>query len=109
MLEPLLGSADSERVLLFITERGEGYGRQIADFWGCSVTGIQRRLDRMESGGVLQAKGVGRTRVYTWNPRWPFSQELQALMRKGIAFLPDEQRMRLQEDRRRPRRRGKPQ
>jgi len=53
MLEPLLGSADGERVLLFITERGEGYGRQIADFWGCSVTGIQRRLDRLESGGVF--------------------------------------------------------
>jgi len=68
MLEPPLGSADGERILLFITERGEGYGRQIADFWGCSVTGIQRRLDRMESGGVLQVKGVGRTRVYTSPP-----------------------------------------
>ena len=108
MLEALLGSPDVERVLLFLTERGSGYGREIADFWATSVTGIQRQLDKLESGGVIQAKAVGRTRVYTWNPRWPMANELQALLRKSATFLPDQDRQRLQEDRRRPRRRGKP-
>jgi hypothetical protein len=108
MLEYLLGSADAERALLFLAERRSGYGREIAAFWDTSVSGIQRQLDRLEAGGVLQGQAVGRTRVYSWNPRWPMRDELQALLAKASGFLPDDQRQRLREDRRRPRRRGKP-
>ena len=108
MLEGILGSDDAERVLLYITERGSGYGREMADFWGRSVYGIQRQLDKFEAGGVLVGESVGRTRVYTWSPRWPFTEELKTLLSKAIQFLPDKDRKRLQENRRRPRRRSKP-
>jgi hypothetical protein len=95
-------------VLLFVAERGSGYGREIADFWDRSVYGIQRQLEKLESGGVLIGTAVGRTRVYTWNPRWPFIAELQDMLNKAIPLLPDQERQRLQTGRRRPRRRGKP-
>ena len=108
MLEGLLGSQDVERALLFIAGRGKGYGQEIADFWSTYIRGIQRALDRLENGGALVSEKVGRTRVYRWNPRWPFRPELQALLDKAITFLPDADRRRLVENRRRPRRRGKP-
>jgi len=108
MLEGLLGSDDAERVLVFLAERGSGYGREIAAFWDRSVYGIQRQLDKFEAGGVLVGESVGRTRVYRWNPRWPFTGEVQALMVKAVGFLPDKDRERLRDIRRRPRRRGKP-
>jgi len=108
MLEGLLGSLDVERVLLFLAGRGSGYGREIAGFWGASLSGIQKAFDRLEQGGVLVSRPVGRTRVYEWNPRWPFAAELQALLDRALGHLPESDRRRLMENRRRPRRRGKP-
>lgn len=108
MLEGLLGSVDAERALLFIAGRGSGYGKEIADFWGATLSSIQKILDRLETGGVLVSHSVGRTRVYEWNPRWPFTEELQALLAKALNYLPEMDRQRLRENRRRPRRRGKP-
>jgi hypothetical protein len=109
MLEGLLGSDDAERVLFFLAVRQRGYGREIADFWATRISGIQRQLDKLESGGVLIASPVGRTRVYEWNPRWPLHGELLTLLHRAVTFLPEDLRMRLMDNRRRPRRRGKPQ
>lgn len=109
MLEGLLGSDDAERVLFFLAVRQRGYGREMAEFWTTSISGIQRQLDKLEIGGVLIALPVGRTRVYEWNPRWPLHGELLALLHKAVTFLPDDLRVRLMDNRRRPRRRGKPQ
>jgi hypothetical protein len=108
MIAALLGSDDAERVLLFLAAREHGYGREIAGFWDTSLYGIQRQLDKFEAGGIVLGTAVGRTRVYAWNPRWPFRDELQALLTKATSFLPDELQNRLHQDRRRPRRRGKP-
>jgi predicted ArsR family transcriptional regulator len=109
MLECLLGSLDAERTLLFLAARGEGYGRQIADFWQVSQTGIRLQLARLEQGGVLVHRATGRTLVYTWNPRWPFRDEIQALLNRALELLNDDLRQRLTEDRRRPRRHGRQQ
>ncbi len=107
MLDGLL-STDAQRVLLFLAARQRGYGREIAAFWPSRITGIQRQLDLLEVGGVLVSSPVGRTHVYEWNPRWPARSELLALLQRVIAFLPDDLRARLLDNRRRPRRRGKP-
>ena len=109
MLEPLLGSTHAEYVLLFLRAREEGYASEIARFFGVNLYGIQKQLDRLEAGGVLVSRKVGRTRLYTFNPRYPFRDELQALLEKALAFYPAETRERLLYNRRRPRRRGKPQ
>lgn len=108
MLTPLLGTQDSERVLVFIAARDEGYARQMARFFDAPLRGIQRQLERLEAGGVLVSRKVGRTRLYTFNPRYPFLDELKALLQKALAYYPDELRQELIFNRRRPRRTGKP-
>jgi hypothetical protein len=108
MLEGLIGTEDGERVLLFLAARGSGYGRQIADYWQTNIYGIQRQLERFEQAGILVQRPVGRTRLYEWNPRWAFREELQAMLGKAIDFLPNNEQQRLLESRKRPRRKAKP-
>ena len=108
MLESLLGSLNSERVLLFMLAREEGYATEIARFFETDLYAIQRQLDKLERGGVLVSRKAGRTLLYTFNPRYPFLAELKALLEKALSFYPPEVQERLLMNRRRPRRRGKP-
>ncbi len=108
MLESILGSVSSERVLLFILSRNEGYGTEIAKFYKTDLAPLQRQLDKLEEGGVLASRKAGRTRLYSFNPRCPFLKELKALLEKVMTFCPEDLRERLIMNRRRPRRRGKP-
>ena len=108
MLSPLLGSENSERVLVFILKREEGYAREIAPFFDASLYAIQKQLDKFEQGGILISKKVGRTRLYMFNPRYPFLNELKTLLEKAYAFYPEEVREGLEMNRRRPRKRDKP-
>jgi predicted transcriptional regulator len=108
MLEPILGSASSERALLFIFTRGKGYATEIARFFAVDLYAIQKQLDKLESGGVLVSQTAGRTRLYEFNPRYPFLKELKGLLEKALSFYPEKEQDRLLMNRRRPRRRGKP-
>ncbi len=108
MLEPILGSVSSERVLVFILARDEGYAREIARFFETDLDPIQKQLEKLEFGGVLVSRTAGRTRLYMFNPRYPFLKELRNLLEKALSFYPEEVHERLVMSRRRPRRRGKP-
>jgi hypothetical protein len=108
MLEPLLGSESSERVLIFILARERGYGAEIARFFKTKLYSIQKQLDKLELGGILVSQTAGRTRLYTFNPRYPFLKELQILLSKALSYYPEDTRGELLMNRRRPRRRGKP-
>ena len=108
MLEPILGSKSRERVLVFLRARNEGYAREIARFYEADLVQIQKQLDRLEFAGVLAGRAAGRTRLYVFNPRYPFLRELVALLDKTLQFYPQRERDRLLLNRRRPRRRGKP-
>jgi predicted transcriptional regulator len=107
MLEPLLGSKSSEKVLIFIEVFGEGYAREISRFFEINLDPIQKQLDKLEVGGILVSFVKGRTRIYTFNPRYPFLKELKVLLDKALTFYPEDERERLFMNRRRPRRRGK--
>lgn len=108
MLEALLGSVNKERVLLFIFARGEGYAREIARFFATDLTPVQRQLGNLEKGGVLASRMAGRTRLYTFDPRYPLLAELKALLTRAMTFYPQEEQDRLLLKRQRPRRGGKP-
>lgn len=108
MLEPILGSKNAERVLMYILTRDQGYTREIARFWGADPDSIQKQLARLERGGVLDSKSEGRTRIYRMNPRYSFLKELKALLSKALSFYPPDEQERLLVVRRRPRRNGKP-
>jgi len=108
LLEPLLGSKNRERVLIFLSARKEGYAREIARFFDTSLFPIQDQLERLETGGVIVSRQVGRTVLYQFNPRYPFLKELLALLEKTISYYPVDMQEELLNNRRRPRRRGKP-
>ncbi len=107
MIESLLGSKNAERVLIYIFAREEGYAREIASFYETDLKSIQMQLDKFEKSGVLASRSVGRTRPYVFNPRYPFLNELKALLEKALSFYPAKEREELTMNRRRPRARGK--
>ena len=108
MLKSLFGSVNRERVLIYILARGEGYAREMARFFETDLLGIQRQLENLENGGVLYSRQVGRTRLYSFNPRYPFLPELRSLLEKAISFYPEDMREKLLMARMRPRRKDKP-
>jgi hypothetical protein len=107
MIEALLGSKNAERVLLYIFARDEGYAREIASFYRTDLKPIQMQLDKFEKSGILVSQSVGRTRPYMFNPRYPFLNELKALLEKALSFYPAKEQEELQMNRRRPRSKGK--
>lgn len=108
MLRSILGSENGERVLLFLLARKEGYATEIARFFEVDLYSIQRQLDKFERGALLVSRTAGRTRLYTFNPRYTFLHELTGLLEKALSFYPEPTRQKLMMNRRRPRRRGKP-
>lgn len=108
MLEALLGSKVRESVLIYLVGRGKGYAREIAAFYKYSLSPVQNQLDRLESGNVLVSFLSGKTRIYSFNPRYPFLKELKALLNKSLVFLPEDEHDKLLKSRRRPRRKLKP-
>jgi len=108
MLMPLLSSENKERALIFILSREEGYATEIARFFDTDLYGIQTQLEKLEAGGILVSQKVGRTRVYTFNPRYAFIDELKSLLERALSFYPVELKDQLMMNRRRPKMRGKP-
>ena len=108
LLEPILGSANRERILIYLQAREEGYAREIARFFDTDLSPIQDQLERLETGGIIVGREVGRTVLYQFNPRYALLNELKELISKAISFYPDDLQERLLMNRRRPRRRGKP-
>lgn len=108
MLKPILRTRETEWILLFISSRGSGYAQEIADFFGANLRSVQRQLERLEAGGVLASRRVGRTRFFSFNPRYPFRDPLLVLLSEAKRFYPPELVEALDFERRRPRRKGKP-
>jgi hypothetical protein len=107
-MKSLFGSLSRERILTFIAAREQGYAREIAGFWKCPDMPIKRELNHLESDGVLTAKSLGRTIMYSFNPRFFLRKELVALLLKIIEAYPPDWKEQLLFDRRRPRAKGKP-
>lgn len=108
MLEGLFGTVNKEKVLLHVYAREESYPREVAKYYGIDLRTVQNQFEKLELGGVLYSRMVGRTRLYAFNPRFVFLEELKQMLDKVLSFYPEEQRDRLLVTRRRPRRKGKP-
>lgn len=108
MIEMLLGSVNREKVLLFIYARQDGYAREISRFFDTDLSQIQKQLEKLEIGGILASRALGRTRLYGFDPRYPFLIEIKNLLGRVLEFYPEKTRTELLANRRRPRRKGKP-
>jgi len=66
-------------------------------------------MKRLENGGIVSSRLMGKVRLYTFNPRYPFLRELRQLIESSYKFLPDSEKEKFYRRRTRPRRAGKPQ
>jgi len=107
MLEAVFGSVAAEKVLLYLQAYDQAYGREIAAAFGAAQSQIQKQLLKLEAGGILVSRLVGRTRIYQWNPRNPLVEPLRALLMSALRSLPPVEQRRYFRDRKRPRRSGK--
>jgi hypothetical protein len=95
MLQALLGNATAEKVRFYLEQHEGGYAMAIADTFGnVSVNRVQRQLARFERADLLVSALKGRTRLYSWNPRYPFLKEVRALFVKASRALPRDERSR---------------
>lgn len=109
MLDALFGNKTAARVLLYLQNYEEGYAPEIAGTFRLSTTAVQNQLRKLEEDeGVLASRLIGRTRLYTWNPRYPFLKQLRALLAEALKYLPEDEIKAYFRKRKRPRRAGKP-
>jgi hypothetical protein len=69
---------------------------------------VQKQLLKFESAGLLMSQLKGKTRVFSFSPRFPFKNEMNQLLVKPLEFVPLEEKEKYFVSRRRPRRTGKP-
>ena len=108
MLEGVFGNVTVEKILFTLFIYGEGYALGMAKTFGDSVNRFQQQLRRLENSGIVVSRLIGKVRIYTFNPRYPFLTELKAFVGKAYEFLPDKEKKAYYSKRTRPRRTGKP-
>ena len=108
MLQRVFGNKTAEKVLLHIFHYGESHASAIARDFRSSLTPVIQQLNRFELAGILVSKESGRSRVYTFNPKSPLSRPIREIIEMAYESIPLSERQRLFQNRRRPRRKGKP-
>ena len=101
------GGQTRTRVLLALRLLDESYPRELARVLDVPVNGVQIALKGLERDGLVAGRMLGRTRVFTLNPRYFARDELARFLLRLAEAEPD-LRARVGELRRRPRRTGKP-
>lgn len=107
ILETVLGSRSATQTLLFLQAYGSGHASRIAATYDVPLNPIYMQLRRLETGGVLVSRMVGRTRVFEFDPRNPTVRHLRDFLDAELELLPDELVKKFYRQRQRPRRTGK--
>ncbi len=110
MLEYLFANKNVEKVLIYLCLHSKANASELSRAFGTALDPIQKTLKKLETGGLLASFLEGRTRVFSWNPRYPFLKEIQELAQKAYSFLPTaiQETYYQSTKRKRPRRTGKP-
>ena len=107
-LEAIFGSKSATITLMFLQNYGEGHVSRIARTFGVSPTAIKRQLLQFEYAGLLVSRVVGRSRIFTWNPRSSTAKSLRTFLEGELEKLPTDIQRQYFRQRQRPRRTGKP-
>jgi hypothetical protein len=85
----------------------ESYPRELARVLESPLNGIQQAIRGLEADGIVSGRTVGRTRLFSLNPRYFARKELQMFLER-LAEPEAGLTERIAALRRRPRRTGKP-
>ena len=108
MLKDIFGNKTAEKVLLHIFHYGESHASAIAKDFKVSLNAVIQQLNRFENAGILISKEIGRSRVYSFNPKSAFIKPVKAIIEIAYESISLSERTKIFEKRRRPRRKGKP-
>ncbi len=110
MLEYLFANKNVEKILIYLVLHEKANASELSHSFNSALDPIQKTLKKLEEGGLIVSFLEGRTRVFVWNPRYPFLSEIQGLARKTFEFLPEHMQLAYYQPkkRKRPRKTGKP-
>ena len=108
ILSGLTGNETASKVLLYLESYGSGYPRAISEAFKIAISQVQRQLERLEREGILVSRLIGKTRLYEWNPRCFYLEDLKKILSKSLERLPESVKEKYFRQRLRPRRKGKP-
>lgn len=109
MLEYFFSNKNVEKILMYLQLHGKANATELRYAFNSALDPIQKTLRKLENGGLLVSFLEGRTRVFQWNPRYPFLREIRALAEKAYEYLPYNLKAQYQmTKRKRPRKTGKP-
>lgn len=110
MFEYLFSNKNVEKILMYLSLHEKANASELKKTFGTALDPIQKTLRKLEEGGLLVSFLEGKTRVFEWNPRYPFLVEVQSLIKKAFKFLPEnmQQSYFQMTKRKRPRKTGKP-
>jgi len=108
-MEALFGNPVIEKILFFILANDKGYASQIRKRFDIPLYSVQKAMARLEQGGIIAYQSEGKTHVYSFNPRYPFLNELKKFLNTAYQYLPTGVRKKIYDPpiRKRPRRKGK--
>ncbi|EKO16395.1 hypothetical protein LEP1GSC132_0309 [Leptospira kirschneri str. 200803703] len=107
-LDGIFGNGTASKVLLHVFHYNEIHSSAIAKDYNTAVTPIRLQLERFEKAGILVAKQIGRSRVFSFNPKSPFVKPIKEILSIFYNSLSIEEKETLFSTRRRPREKGKP-
>ncbi len=107
MLNVIFGSKTAENVLMYLFVYEEGYPTEISRLFSLPLSMVQKQLEKFEEGSILSSRLMGKVRIYQWNPRCPYLEELKKLLARNYEYLPDNILEQYYRKRTRPRRRNK--
>jgi DNA-binding transcriptional ArsR family regulator len=90
LLAPLFESDKKEKILFFLYAHGEGYAREIARAFRFNLNTVQNQLKKLEGSGILISRLRGKVRMFSFDPRYPLKKELEALFKKAMMYLSEE-------------------
>ena len=76
------GSVARTRVLLALSLTAETYPRELSRILDTPLFSIQKALASLESDGLVTSHMLGRTRLYSLNPRYLASRELREYLER---------------------------
>jgi hypothetical protein len=91
-IQSIFGSESSAGTLSFLSAYGQGYASEIARFIGMDLFAVQKQLEKFQAGGLLTSRTQGRTRIYSFNTKYPLYAELKSLVDKSAALQTQEER-----------------
>ena len=86
----------------------KAYARKVAENFGLTLYAVQKQMIKFEELGIFVSFLEGKTRMFEWNPRYPFLEEIQALLKKAYQYIPEDEKAHFFIKRTRPRKTGKP-